>query len=126
MYFRYYQNWLHESYDYTTNRMQRRTTSKRLSVMESLFCTLINILNSLMKCAHRRKRFLSILIVPLVNSINNFLDKFLPIIEPIFLKIMKFLEPLTDRISKKMISFVDKANPLIFEVQSIKEGEKFG
>jgi len=39
---------------------------------------------------------------------------------------MKFLEPLTDKISKKMISFVDRANPLIFEVISIKEVEKFG
>jgi len=126
MYFRYYQNWLHESYDYTPHRMQRKSSTKELIVMESLFCSIINILNSLMNFTHRRRRFLSTLIVPLVNSINNFLKKFLPIIEPIFLKIMKFLEPLTDKISKKMISFVDRANPLIFEVISIKEVEKFG
>jgi len=126
MYFRYYQNWLHESYDYTTKRLQRKHTTKRPTVMESLFCSIINILNSLMKFAYRRKRFLSVLIVPLVNSINNFLEKFLPITEPIFLRIMKFLEPITDKISKKMINFVDRANPLIFEVQSIKKGERFG
>ena len=126
MYFRYYQNWLHESYDYTTNRMQRKYSTKPPIVMESLFSSIINIVNSLMKFIQRRKRFFSILIVPLVNSINNFLKKFLPIIEPIFLKLMKFLEPLTDKLSIKMINFLDKANPLIFEVQSIKEDERCG
>ena len=126
MFFRYYQNWLHESYDYTRERQQRKSPTRSFTVWESLFCATINMLDSLMKFLRRMKRCLSIFMIPLVNSINKFLSTSLPILEPILLKLLKFLEPRMERISKKMINFVDRANPLIFEVKSMKRGEHLG
>jgi hypothetical protein len=40
---------------------------------------------------------------------------FLPILEPLYRGLLKILNPITDPLSKKMVSFVVQADPSIFD-----------
>ncbi len=120
MYFRYYQNWLHESYDYYGKRGRRIISSKKQKFRESIFLSFANFMNNFVKFFRQLKKMLAIVLIPLSNSSNTLLRKTLPIFEPIYLNLIKLLNPLTERLSKKMIAFVDCVDPSIFNVQSIK------
>ena len=116
MYFRYYQNWLHESYDYSKKKVYKATASKRVRKKELKFLSMLRIIDSVMKSMLRIRKLLKILIIPLSNSLNTLMRKGLPIIEPINSAVIKLLEPISNKLSNKMIKFVDKANPSIFYV----------
>ncbi len=116
MYFRYYQNWLHESYDYVKKKVIKVTASKRVRKKERKFLSTLRFIDLIMKSMLRIRRVLKIIIIPLSNSLNTLMRKSLPIIEPINSAIIKLLNPISNKLSNKMIKFVDKANPSIFYV----------
>ena len=120
MYFRYYQNWLHENYDYSGKKIHRIKVTKRLRKKEITFQRFMGLFDSLLKSLKRFKKILAYLLFPLSNSSNKMIKTSLPLFEPIFFTLIKILDPITNSLSIKIIKFVNRANPLIFKVQSVR------
>ncbi len=118
MYFRYYKNWLNESYDYSEKKSRRYKVSKKLRKKELCFQRFMRLLGSFLKSLRSLKKLLAILIIPLSNSSNKMIKTALPIFTPIYFTLMKLLDPLTTRFNKKIINFADRAIPSIFKVQA--------
>jgi len=117
MYFRYYQNWLHESFDYSKKKIYKVVASKRVRKKERKFLSVLRLIDSLMLSLSRKQKVLRTIVVPISNSLNTFLKSALPIFEPIYHIILKLTNPIANKWSNKLIKFVDKANPSIFCVQ---------
>lgn len=120
MYFRYFQNWLHERYDYSRNEELKIQLQSKLTVNENFFLSILTWINSFVKFSSRLFKWF---IHPFSNAANKFIKIILPLMKPFYLGLLKLLNPLTERLSKKLINFVDHANPLIFQ-ESIKRREE--
>ncbi|MFX1392401.1 MAG: NAD(P)/FAD-dependent oxidoreductase [Promethearchaeota archaeon] len=118
MYFRYYQNWIHESYDYSEKKRYRIKRSKKLKKKEVSFQRFMRLLDSSLISLSNIQKFLSILIISFSNSSNKMIKTALPIFKPIYFTLMRLLNPLAIRFSRKIIKFAERANPLIFKVQT--------
>jgi flavin-dependent dehydrogenase len=118
MYFRYFQNWLHESYDFSQKRVNKVSSSKAIRKKEKKFLRWMRVINVGLKAFRKMKKILKPIMVPLSHSINTFLKGFLPIFEPIYFALLKLTRPIRAKMGNKLIDFVDKANPSIFEVHS--------
>ncbi len=112
MYFRYFQNWLHESYDYSRKKELKIQLQNKITVKESFFLSILNWINSSVKLSSRLFKWF---IHPFSNAANKFMKITLPFIKPFYLGLLKLLNPLTESLNKKLINFVDHANPLIFQ-----------
>ena len=75
MYFRYYQNWLHESYDYVKKKVIKVRASKRVRKKERKFLSTLRFIDLIMKSMLRIRRVLKIIIIPLSNSLNTLMRK---------------------------------------------------
>jgi len=114
MFFRYYQNWVYESYDYSEKEKFKEVTSKKLKKMEMKFTRYMRLIDSLLKSLKKRKKLLSVIIIPFSNSLNNLMKKILPIFEPFYSFNLKLLNPISNRLNRKILKFVEYANPSIF------------
>jgi len=112
MYFRYFQNWLHESYDYSRKKELKIQLQNKITVKESFFLSILNWINSFVKFSSCLFKWF---IHPFSNAANKFMKITLPFIKPFYLGLLKLLNPLTESLNKKLINFVDHANPLIFQ-----------
>lgn len=115
MFFRYYQNWLYESYDYSEKREYKKLSSKKLQKMERRFQYLLGLMDTLIQSLHKRKKILSLVLIPLSHSINKLMRRFFPIIEPIYSLILRLLHPKLSKLGDKVVTFVRYANPIIFK-----------
>jgi flavin-dependent dehydrogenase len=115
MFFRYYQNWLYESYDYSEKRKYKKLPSKKLQKMERRFQYLLGLMDTLVQSLYKRKKTLSLVLIPLSHSINKLMRRALPIIEPIYSLILRLLQPKLSKLADKVINFVRYANPIIFK-----------
>ncbi|MFW9829196.1 MAG: NAD(P)/FAD-dependent oxidoreductase [Candidatus Thorarchaeota archaeon] len=115
MFFRYYQNWIYESYDYARVQKVKELDSKKLKRMEKRFMSYITLLDSLLKSLKKKKKSLSVLVIPLSNSMNNIMKKILPIFEPIYSILLKLSRPILNQLCIKVIQFTKYANPIIFQ-----------
>ena len=114
MFFRYYQNWLYEIYDYSENRKNLKLTTKKLKKMEQRFQYMLKLADTLFQSLHKRKKLFSYLISPLSHSINKFMKSALPLIEPVYSLFLKLFQPIFNQYSEKIIKFVNYADPRIF------------
>jgi hypothetical protein len=115
MSFRYYQNWLYESFDYSTSRSFKRLLSqKNQRTKERKFLRWLRFIDIGINGLIKMGRILKFLVYPLVNSINTFLKRFLPLFEPFYSIFLKLIAPITDKMSADLIEFVNTANPTIF------------
>jgi hypothetical protein len=115
MFFRYYQNWLYESYDYSEKRRYKKLSSKKLQKMEKRFQYFLGLMDTLVQSLYKRKKILSLFLIPLSHSINKFMKRVLPIIEPIYSIFLRVIHPKLTRLGEKVIKFVKYANPVIFK-----------
>jgi len=115
MFFRYYQNWLYESYDYSRKRQVKQIASKKLKRMEKKFMRYIRVVDSLLKSLKKRQKLLSVIVIPFSNSLNNLMKKSLPIFEQIYSIILRLLGRISNRFSFKIIKFTEYADPKIFQ-----------
>ena len=120
MYFRYYQNWLHESYDYLKPTYILSKVVKRPKFKEKVFKFGIFSIDSIIKLFLHLKRLFKWILLPFSRSANNFMKKIFVIIEPIYLALVKLMDPWSDKISRNLINFVDRADPLTFMVFTSK------
>jgi len=116
MYFRNYQNWIYETYEFSEKDYKFQTLSKRPEFGQALFTSILNILNSLLKVASKFKRLYSKSLISLSEFSNPFLSKILPKFEPRYLKLVRFFEPFLNRLSQKILSFIERADPKTFYV----------
>ena len=115
MYFRYYQNWIYESYDYSTKGKFGVISSKKLKKMELKFTRYLRLVDTLLMSLKKKKKLISVIIIPISNCLNNLMKKMLPIFEPFYSFNLKLLEPISNHLSRKIIKFVENANPSIFQ-----------
>lgn len=115
MFFRYYQNWFYDSYDYSKKRKLREVNSKKLRKMEIKFTRYLRLMDTLLISLRKRRKMLSVILIPFTNSLNTFLKKILPIFEPFYLFTLKVLNPISNRLNNKILKFVEYANPSIFQ-----------
>jgi digeranylgeranylglycerophospholipid reductase len=115
MYFRYFQNWLHESYGDSVKKKGNIKTTRDSKLFELIFRGSTRLLDSVSK----RMRGLINKFEPMVNYFteraNHFMKKILYVVEPIYLRMNRLLKPVTGRLSRKLIEYVDQANPRLFE-----------
>ncbi len=115
MFFRYYQNWVYESYDYASKRELRTISSKKLRKMEMKFTHYLKLIDTLLISLRKRRKMLSIILLPFTNSLNTLLKRILPIFEPIYSITLKLLNPISNQLNNKMLKYVEYANPSIFQ-----------
>jgi len=115
MFFRYYQNWLYESYDYSRIRKVKEINSKKLKRMEKKFTRYLRIIDFLLKSLKKKQKLLSVIVIPFADSLNNLMKNMLPILEPLYLFILKLLSLISNRLSIKILKFAEYANPIIFQ-----------
>jgi len=125
MFFRYYQNWLYESYDYTEKKKHRIESLKRPRLKELIFRISLNLVDSLLKISSRIGRKRSNLLLRLAEGANPLMRKYLPKIESVNLTLTKLLEPLNERLSKKIINFVFRADPSIFKENMLESKVRY-
>ena len=116
MYFRYYQNWLHESYDYSKPKNILNKNVKRPKYKEKVFKFGIFSIDSIIKLFLHLKRLIKWILLPFSRSANNFLKKISVILEPVYLALVKLMDPWAAKISRNLIDFIDRADPLTFMV----------
>jgi hypothetical protein len=121
MYFRYYQNWLHEDYDFSENK-QWEKINKRPIFKQALFITGLDLINLCLKISFQLKKLFAKTLTNLAENANSKLSEKLPKMEPKLLKLVTFIDPVSEKLSKKMIEFVNRANPVIFNVPDSKRG----
>ena len=114
MSFRYFQNWIYKNYDYSKKRPFTFHSSKEIRKKENKFLHWMRFIDIGIKGLSKIKRIVKIFIVPLSNSMNSFLEQFLPIFEPIYHKLIALLTPITDKMSNNLIEFVSKARQSTF------------
>mgnify|MGYP006278178297 CR=1 FL=1 len=116
MSFRYYQNWVLDQYDYSKRKIKPEKSSKKIKKKEKKFLRWMRFIEIGVNMLLKVKKILRIFLIPLANSINTFLEHFLPVFEPVYSVTMELLNPITEKMSKNLIKFVYHANPAIFYV----------
>ncbi len=122
MYFRYYQNWI---YDFKTKTYQEKTHHRPL-FKQSLFLTGLKLINLWVKLFSVFKKLYTKTLINLADNANSYLSKKLPKMEPRLLKLVSLMDPISEKLSKRLIEFVKKADPEIFKVPDYKRGAVHG
>ncbi len=120
MYFRYFQNWLHESYEYSRKRKYKIKSSRGTRFFELMFKVSNRMLNSISKILRSMIKRFERTTNHLVDIANSMMKKLLPKIEPVYLGLNRLLKPVTERLSQKLIHQLDHVNPIIFEESSMR------
>ncbi len=115
MYFRYYQNWLHESYDYTESR-NRIIDPGRPKTGEAVFKILVGGQDLILKILAPIIKLLAIPAFYLSIIANPAMKILLPVMRPVYKILRVPLSPLGNWLSDKVVRFVDRADPSLFEV----------
>lgn len=115
MFFRYFQNWRYETFGHSGKIVTKRMSSKKLRKMERRFILSLKLLDRLLRALRKRRKMVSFILVPFSNSSSNLMTKILPIIEPVYRSGINLLNPILNRLSKKILKFAEYANPKIFQ-----------
>lgn len=126
MYFRYYQNWLHKSYEFFGRDEYREKIRKTPKFKQSLFLTVLKLIDLCLKLSLYFKSLYKKTLIGFSENANPLLREKLPKMEPRLLKIIKLIEPVSEKLSKKMIDFVNRADPIIFNASNSKRGVGYG
>lgn len=118
MYFRYFQNWIYESYD---NQNAQFPEHFRKGTKFNLIISIINVFSKLIQAT---KRLWMWFLRPFSRSANEFMKNMLKIIEPFYLLLIKLIEPWTERMSKWLIEAIKNAEPSQFKIHN-HGGERF-
>jgi flavin-dependent dehydrogenase len=121
MYCRYYYNWAHERFDGESGGAERG--GRRRTKGERRFKRRTEALDRFLERHEASVKKLAGLLAPASAVANPVMKLLLPLLEPVYRFLIMLLEPLTDRLSKKLVAFVENADPEIFDVAK-GEGER--
>ena len=115
MFFRFYQNWIYETYDYSKTLKIKQISSEKLRKMERRFYYLLRLMDKVFHSLHKKRKIISLILIPILNSINNFLRGIFPIFEPLYSLTLHMLQPILNKMRENVINFTKFANPIIFK-----------
>jgi flavin-dependent dehydrogenase len=102
MYFRYFKNWIFESYDYSNhqdiNNLQKVNT----------LAFILNVLNAILKFFVRIRKLYLWILYPISRSANNLMKKSLKFIEPIYYLLINITQPWAEKLSNKIIKSIER------------------
>ncbi|MCU0598186.1 MAG: NAD(P)/FAD-dependent oxidoreductase [Desulfobacterales bacterium] len=115
MFFRYYQNWLHNAYDYSEREQRVCDSGNRPKLGEMIFKICVGGLDLFLRILSPLIKILAVVGYHLSGLANPVMKLLLPIIRPIYLFLRKPMYPIGNWIAEKMIDFVYRADPSLFE-----------
>ncbi len=120
MYFRYYQNWYHNVYDYQGRETRRAPSAGRPVIGELLFRTGVGGLDGLLRVTAPLIKGLAFCGERLSPLANPAMKVWLPIYRPVYKTLRRPLAPLGNRLAGRLIAFTAAADPALFETDDIK------
>jgi len=121
MYFRYYQNWVYNVYDFAGREERRFDETQRPRVGEAVFRFFVGGLDLLLRLLRPLFQGLAILGFYLSGLANPMMKLLLPIVRPLYKLLRKPLAPLGNRLADKIVRFVKHADPKLFEAPPEKK-----
>ncbi len=115
MYFRYYQNYIHNAYEFFGRESLSYHPSKRPVAGEIIFRVLVGGLDFLLRIGSPVFKLLAIAGGFLSGLVNPVVKVLLPVIRPVYTFLRKPLYPLGEWLSQRLVNFVGRANPKLFE-----------
>ena len=126
MYFRYYQNWFHNVYDYRGRENRLVDQARRPIIRERLFKLTIGGLDGLLRLTAPLVKGLAFCGEHLSGLANPAMKVVLPLYRPAYKILRKPLSPLGNRLADSLIDFTQRADPALFEVDVIKQPNPVG
>ncbi len=120
MYFRYYQNWVYNAYDFAGREERRFDETHRPRIGEAVFRFFVGGLDLLCLLRPLIQGF-AIIGFYLSGLANPMMKLLLPLFRPLYKLLRKPLAPLGDRLADKLVRFVKYADPKLFEVPPEKK-----
>jgi len=105
---------MHETYEFLEKNNKSKTFSKRPELKQSLFTSILTMIDAGLKIVSQFKKLYSNTLISISEFANPFLSKILPKFEPIYLRLIRLFEPFLNKLSKKLISFIERADPKTF------------
>ncbi|MFP4531838.1 MAG: NAD(P)/FAD-dependent oxidoreductase [Desulfobacterales bacterium] len=121
MYFRYYQNWLHNTYDYQGRSERCFDPENRPVIGEAVFKVLVRGLDFVLWILGPLIKILAIVGEKLAFLANPVMKIIIPVIRPIYKLLRKPLAPIGNRLADRIVDFTDRANPALFEAGQPKQ-----
>ncbi|NHI92889.1 MAG: NAD(P)/FAD-dependent oxidoreductase [Candidatus Lokiarchaeota archaeon] len=114
MYFRYFQNWLYESYGDSVKIRHKNKTSRGSRLFDFIFRVSTRMMDSMSMMLRRLINRFEPMVNYFIDRANIFMKKILRVVEPFYLRLNRLLKPVTEQLSQKLIDYVEQANPKIF------------
>ncbi len=113
MWFRYYYNWQHQSFGERRTEVAGVASKKRLS--DKAVGAALNGAEAGLKLAKPVVKLAADLLRPLARVANPVMKVLLPAVEPLYAWALRFTEPALTPVSDRLVGWVDKCDPAIFE-----------
>lgn len=121
MYFRYYQNWIYNVYDFQGREERPYDDTRRPRIGEAIFRFFVGGLEFLLRLLRPIVQLLAVVGFYLSGLANPIMKLLLPIIRPLYKLLRKPLAPLGNGLSEKLVRFLKTADPKLFEVRPPKK-----
>ena len=118
MYFRYYQNWIHNVYDFAGREERIVDEARRSKTGGAVFRFFVGGLELLLRLLRPLIQLLAMVGFYLSDLANPAMKLLLPVIRPLYKLLRKPLAPLGNWLSDKIVNFVKYADPELFEAAS--------
>ncbi len=113
MFPRYYYNWAHERYGDAPGGRERPRGVQTLG--HRAFAAFMRSMDRFLQRFSSPVAKAAAFMTPATSAANPVMRFLLPRVEPFYLAALKLLEPVTDPLSRKLVSFVTRADPAIFD-----------
>jgi len=118
MFFRYYFNWVYERYDYSGGKGEpRRDTASEPRVAQSVFRGALKACDATLGLLSPVTRAAADLFMPLCRFVNPVMKAALPLMEALVRGMVR-LEPVMSPVSDRIIDFVRRGDPEVFDQPS--------
>ena len=114
MYFRYYQNWLYENFDYNKKVFNRKKNSKKVGFYQFLFKATLISLDSVLEILFRLRKGYKWLLDPIINCLNKALKIIFPLFEIFYSFALRITKSWADYYNNKLIKFVELSDPSLY------------
>jgi len=118
MFFRYYYNWLYERYDYSGGKPgPERDRDNEPRAAQEAFRITMEVADMLLKLSAPLLKPAARMLEPLADLANPAMKLLLPLVEAL-MKGLRELEPVTSPLADKLVDFVRRADPHVFDPPS--------
>lgn len=114
MYFRYYQNWFYENFDYSKKSLYQGKLTKKLRFYQFLFKASLFSLDSVIEFSFKLRKIYKWLLIPCINSLNKALKIIFPLFELFYSLTLRISKSWADKYNNKLIKFVELSNPSLY------------